>query len=482
MVNPRISYLPKGNSDLGKGAVELAAEAGLELDGWQAYSLEESLRVGADGRWASFEFGECVPRQNGKGGIIEARLLASLAILESGLSIYSAHNFDTSLEHFRRLEYLITETPRLAKQLKGGSRGLKHSHGEEGIEFSGDRRIRFRTRTKGGGRGFACDGVLVLDEAMVISEAMFGALFPIMSGKTLEQPGPQIWYAGSAVDQAIHEHGVVFSRVRERAIKGEATRLGYLEWSVEGDDPSQVPPNVLADKAAWAQANPALGIRIAADYIEHTEFGAMDPRTFAVERLGVGDWPRTDHTATVLDLIAWAKLEDAASKALDPVCFAFDVSPDRFSSVAAAGRRADGLWHVEVIASRRGTDWLPGYLAERTRRNRTTAVVCDSVGPAASVVPAVEAAGVQVETVSTGEYGQACGRFVDAIDEASFRYMPSVELAGAVRAAQTRPLGDAWAWTRRGSSSNISPLVSVTLALSAAMTTPATTPMIVLPA
>jgi hypothetical protein len=41
---------------------------------------------------------------------------------------------------------------------------------------------------------------------------------------------------------------------------------------------------------------------------------------------------------------------------------------------------------------------------------------------------------------------------------------------GAIHAARTRPLGDAWAWSRKNSSANISPLVSVTLALSAALT------------
>jgi hypothetical protein len=39
----------------------------------------------------------------------------------------------------------------------------------------------------------------------------------------------------------------------------------------------------------------------------------------------------------------------------------------------------------------------------------------------------------------------------------------------AIRIARTRPLGDAWAWSRKNSTGNISPLVSATLALSAAV-------------
>lgn len=311
-----------------------------------------------------------------------------------------------------------------------------------------------------------------MDEAMFIAEMMFGALFPVLSGKTLEKPGPQIFYAGSPVDQIIHEHGVVFSRVRDRALGDTANRLAYLEWSVdaEGANPGNVPRNLLEDKAAWAQANPALGIRISPSYIEETELGALDSRTFAVERLGIGDWPRVDHVTRVIDLQAWADCEDPASEALDPVCMVWDVSPDRYSSVSIAGRRPDGDFHVETIKSARGTGWVPKYLGERAKKHKPALVGCDERGPGASLISAVEDEGVKVTTFDATEYGRACGQFVDALEQRSLHYRPDMQLTDAVRAAQTRPLGDAWAWSRKHSSANISPLVSVTLALSAAMT------------
>jgi hypothetical protein len=467
VVKPRIARVLKGDDYLGLKTVELAHEAGLELDEWQSFCVVESMRTRPDGMWAATEVGVDVARQNGKGGVIEARLLGALAVVESSLSIYSAHLFDTSLEHFRRLEFLIQETPKLSKQLAGGSRGFKHSHGEEGIEFLGNRRVRFKTRTKGGGRGFACDGVLIFDEAMVISEAMHGAVLPTMSAKTTEVPGPQLYYFGTAVDQLIHEHGVVFARVRERGhgLKGEAARLVWLEWSVEGDDPSAVPVDVLSDRAAWAQANPALGIRIAPEYVAETEFESMDARTFAVERLGIGDWPRTDHVSTVIDLDKWNLLEDDDSVLLDPVCFAFDVSPDRTTSISAAGRNQRGEWHVEVVEARKGTGWVPQRLAELKAKHNPLEIVCDAYGPAGSLMPALEALDLEVRSLTATEHAQACGQFVDLVDEAGLRHLGG-ELTNAIRAAKTRPLGDAWAWSRRNSTSNISPLVSATLALS----------------
>jgi hypothetical protein len=46
--------------------------------------LERALGVREDGKWAAFEVGLDVSRQNGKGGILEARELAGLFCSASG--------------------------------------------------------------------------------------------------------------------------------------------------------------------------------------------------------------------------------------------------------------------------------------------------------------------------------------------------------------------------------------------------------------
>jgi phage terminase large subunit-like protein len=137
-------------------------------------------------------------------------------------------------------------------------RRVSRSHGEEGIELKNGQRIRFRTRTKGGGRGFSGDCV-ILDEAMILPEMAHGALLPTLSAR----PNPQVWYTGTAVDQEIHEHGVVFARVRERGLKRRSA-LAYFDWSLDYENPDMVPSRA-RDPAAWAQANPGLGIRVSAE-------------------------------------------------------------------------------------------------------------------------------------------------------------------------------------------------------------------------
>jgi phage terminase large subunit-like protein len=459
-----VRSVPVSAESLGLEAAELSASAGLELDEWQRETLVDAMGLDEKGRWAAFEVGVNVARQNGKGAVLEARELAGLFLLGERLIVHSAHEFATSQEHFRRVEGLIRETPELHRQVKS----YKHSHGEEGIELVTGQRIVFKTRTKGGSRGFSAD-LVVLDEAMVISAAAHGVMMPTLRASKAER-GTQVWYAGSAVDQDVHEHGVVWSRVRERGINGDDS-LVYLEWSADAEHPSLVTDEMAVDEDAWQQANPGLGVRISFEHMRR-EQRAMDARTFAVELLGVGDWPATDGLVdAVISAADWAAIEDSSRPApplRDPVCFAFDVSPERKTSIAAAGRRDDGLLQVEVFEHKQGTGWLPERLAELVERHDPAMVVCDGYGPVASVAQAVEDAGVKLQQVTAGEHGQACGQLLDQVAERRVRHLGSEELGKALRGAKVRPLGDAWAWSRKSSAVDISPLVASTLALWAA--------------
>jgi hypothetical protein len=439
--------------------------AGLYLDEWQQEVLIDSLGERSDGRWAAFEVGLVIPRQNGKDAVLEARELAGLFLLGERLLIHSAHQFDTSLEHFRRLLFLIEETPDFDRRV----RRVTRSHGEEGIELKGGQRIRFRTRTKGGGRGFSGD-LLVLNEAMILSQAAHGALLPTLSAR----PNPQVWYVGSPVDQHIHEDGLVLSRIRHRGIAAADPGLAYFEWSLPEEIPADVTEARARDPEAWLVANPGLGIRITEEHVD-LEHRSMDARTFAVERLGVGDWPNPDGSAAaVIDLEVWESLTDLGSQIVDTFCFAFDVSPDRSSaSVAAAGRRSDGVAHLEIVERRRGTGWVVARLAELNERWNPVGVVCDASGPAGSLLYELGQAGVAAVPLKPKEHAQACGLLYDKVAQRTVRHLGTPELAAALRGASRRPLGDAWAWSRKSSAVDISPLVAATLALWGSETIPA---------
>jgi phage terminase large subunit-like protein len=437
---PRIATWPKARSSAGAEAVELAASAGLILDDWQALVLDRALAERKDGKWASFEVGLIVPRQNGKGSILEARELAGLFLFGESLILHSAHEFKTAAEAFRRVLTLVESSDDLRKRVSK----VRTSHGEEGIELTTGQRLRFVARSTGSGRGFSGDCV-ILDEAYRLPQEALGALMPTLSAR----PNPQLWYASSAG----HVDSDVLRALRDRGSAAEE-HLCYLEWSA---DPGSQPD----DPEAWRQANPALGIRISEEHVAR-EQAAMPAAEFARERLGI--WSDPGLADTAIASSEWAKCVDQSSTVLDPVALGVDVSPDGATSIAIAGARSDGLLHVEVIDHKPGTAWAVERIQALVRRWSPSAVVLDAGAPAGALLPDLERVGVQVRKVAGREMAQAAVALAAHIDQQTVRHLQQPDLDTAVAAARRRMVGDLWAFGRRGSFADISPLCAAALA------------------
>jgi len=355
-----------------------------------------------------------------------------------------------------RLVTLIETTPEFKKRVSA----VRYSNGQEGVYLKSGAEIRFKTRTKDGGRGLTAPK-LILDEAMILPEETLGALLPTMSA----MPEFQRWYLGSAVDQLVHPHGVSFARIREAGL-AEHADTAYFEWSVDANTPDDVTAFPIDDPAVWSEANPAYGIRITTRAIE-AELRSLARRTFLVERLGVGDWPRTDGLSdVVIDPTVWDALTDEDSKIDGPVWFALDVSPDRKkATISAAGKRPDGKYHIEVVHSADGTGWVAEKAAQLEADHKPVGFICDSVGPAKSLIPELERVGVTVTLMNTSDHAEACAFLYDQVGQAGVHHRGTPELSSSVRGAVKRPLEDRWAWSRKNSSVDISPLVSCTFAL-----------------
>jgi hypothetical protein len=445
---PRHLSLPLSNGSAGQEAVELAASAGLHLDPWQAFVLENSLGERTDGRWAAREVGLIVSRQNGKGSILEARELAGLFLLGEQEIVHTAHQFKTSADHFLRIKSLITTTPDLMRQVK--PRGIRESHGEEGITLLTGARLRFVARSvNGSGRGFAQIDLLVIDEAMEAQRQALASLLPMQ----LASKNAQTWYTSSVEDKGDPtEH---LKRLRDRGRAGTSAGLAYFEWSAEeGSDPD--------DLDARAAANPGLGIRLAHEDLQSLR-DAMDDYSFQTEHLSI--WPDTA-VALTLSAPAWDLLEDDRSKAEKVGAFAVEVTLDRSNaSIAMAGKRSDGLMHVESIEKRRGTGWIVERCAELNKAHGPAAFVIDGGGPANSLISELKAARLTVIVAQTKEVGMACADLTDAIEQKTLRHGPQRDLRAAVNGAKKRPVGDgAFAFGRKASGIDISELQAVALA------------------
>lgn len=445
MLEPRIARVPSYVTSAGDEAIALAAASGLHMDDWQAYLLREALGERADGRWASPEVGILVARQNGKGAWFEARALAGLFLFNEPLIVYSAHQFKTAQETFRRIKGMVEGTPHLSRRVKHVRTG---SDGEL-IELKNGCRLRFIARSKNSGRGFSADTMLI-DEAQELSDLEMSALVPTMSAS----PNAQIVYAGTVPGPL--NNAEVFTQVRDRGRAGEDPRLAWFEWNVGEFVPD------LDDRDAWRAANPAYDTRINDEFVQ-LERGAMSDEAFARERLSI--WPSGVNAG--LYGPAWNECLSATSQIATHLTLGIAVSIDQtHACIGVAGHTADGLLHLEVIDYRRGLDWVAPRVKELRDKHGAVGVVMDSVGPAnkPALINALDAQGVRLTMPNTKEMAGACADVYDAVLAGKVRHLGQTDLDAAVLGATRRDMGDRWLYKRRYALFDVSPLEAVTLA------------------
>jgi hypothetical protein len=204
---------------------------------------------------------------------------------------------------------------------------------------------------------------------------------------------------------------------------------------------------------------------------------------FRRERLSIPDPDPGERPEPIIPMTAWLAAEDAKSSIDGPVVLSADINPSRtWGSLAVAGRRTDGLWHVEVVEHQAGTQWMVDRIVEIRGRHDVRVVTLDPSGPAGSLLGPLLEVGVEVQQVSARGHAQACGLLFDLATATGpdgsplpgVRHLGQPVLLDALQGADRRPLGDAWAWRRTDDGVDISPLVAATLALGAAVGLPDT--------
>jgi hypothetical protein len=440
------------------------------MDPWQADFLTDSLGEDAAGRWAAFESGLIVSRQNGKGSVLEARVLAGLQLFGEKMILWSAHETKTAFEAFRRVEALFTNIDDFRRRV----RSIHRSNGSEGIELLDGSRLRFVARTKGSGRGFSAD-LVILDEAYALTGDQMSALIPTLASRA----NPQIWYTTSP--PLTGDTGDQLYALRKRAKAGDPN-LCWYDWGLQDVDLTELEEmraedrdEILDSRENWAATNPAGGIRITADFIGR-ERATLDPLDFARERLGV--WPRRiEAGAGIIDAELWHDLARPDAPRPADLVFAADVNPSRtHAAIVAAGLDEDGHMMTQVIDYRPGTYWIVDRLAELKARWDPIAIALDVKSPIGSLVLDLEAAGMtdaedkerprrgDLAIPTSHEVAAAFGLWVDAVRQRRLRHLDEGPLNLALSGAQVRPLSGGSTWDHK-SPVDISPLRASTLAV-----------------
>lgn len=450
LVEPAFFTFPDFADTLGPEVADLAEMAGFAPDPEQRLVLDAMFGLSRSGSRTAFEVAVIGARQNIKTGLFKQAALGEAFIAEVPLLVWSAHEFPTAQEAFRDLSELIESTPDLDREVKHIHRG----NGDEAIELLNGCRIKFKARTKSGGRGLSGKRV-VLDEAFALQATHMGALLPMLSA----QDEPQVWY-GSSAGLADSE---VLRGIRDRGRAGSRAMV-YVEWCAPKDGCLRADCDhaigsegcALDDEARWLMANPQLGRRIKIETIRNERL-ALPPEEFARERLGWWDEPGSlEH---IFGAEKWARCAIPAQDEppTNGIALGVAVSIDRAWSTISAAVPLPGRELVGVVHRQRGTDGLIGKVAELQARHDCE-VAIDAKGPAADLIEPMKDAGIYLRLMSTSDVLDASASFFDKVQTRVIAHMSHPELEDAVRGAQRRPVSDRWAVGRRTSTSDVSPL------------------------
>lgn len=421
----------------------------VQLDPWQRDLLYQMLARDKDGLLVHKTCSVSVPRQNGKGVLIEARVLYGAIVLKEDI-ICTSHHMATTLSTFNRIcSYL--EDPKNA-ELAEKVKVIRKANGKEAIEFKNGAIIYFLARTKSSGRGKTAS-VLIYDEAQELGKEAHAALLPTVSSRK----DAQVILLGTP-DTGTSD-SEVFTKIRDTAHKKKTQALFHAEWSASLEDNPEAP-------ATWAKTNPALGRRLSIENVT-AEFDGFEERQFMIERLGV--W-FSNVGQTVVDMDKWSNLvaDNLNPKDLTDLVLGLDMNPARTTAtISVAAKKPDGTFHIEFRDSRAdGTGWVVPRLKEMVLKAPIRTIVIDAKSPAASLIDQISAIrGLKVKTTGVPEMIAACGQFYDAIEQGKLSHRSQPTLNQSVAVGRKRTLGDGWAWSRATTTSDITPLVSSTLAL-----------------
>ncbi|HET9770539.1 MAG TPA: terminase family protein, partial [Acidimicrobiia bacterium] len=382
-----------------------------------------------------------VPRQSGK------------TTLVLGWEIQRAHGWDTPQRivysaqsgNDARKKLIEDQVPILEPRRKRlGIRRILRGMGNEAIEFANGSRLVLLASTADSGHGKTID-LGVKDELFAdYDDRRDQALIPAMATRAAAQI---LTMSTMGTDESFPLNRAV-ERGRQAVAAGTNSGIAYFEWSADPDEDAD-------DPATWRRCMPALGWTQTEAVIVQARSSMSDGefrRAFLNQQTKAED--------RVIPGVSWAAVCDDNVAPSGQLVFSLDVNPERNAGaiVAAAGGVA------ELVDYRPSIGWMVGRAKALTDRHAARWVV-EAAGPAGSLIPDLENAGLTVHPVTPREMVEACGQFYDGVMDSKIRIRRHPKLDEAVAGAAKRTVGDAWAWTRKNATTDVCPLVALTLAL-----------------
>lgn len=468
-------------TSLGFSVVEFSRDVlGVEPLPWQRFLWIHALELRPSRRFRFRTVVLLVARQNGKTSGVEIKKLWKLFVLRVRLVIGTAQNLDIAEESWAKALEIIESIPELAAELTHVDRAGGKKTFTLSVPGEPKRRWKVTTPSRKGGRGLSGDDV-DLDE---LREHQTWDAWGAVTKTTMARPNAQVWAESNAGD----DKSVVLNDLQKqgRAAAGrppqEDDSFGYFEWSAPDDvkctcprpDGKHAAACRLRDRAAWAQANPALGYTMD----EQALLSALETDPEAVFRTEClcQRVPTLAAQWQVIGEEAWNALIDR--DAIRPTDMAFAVQVDYrrgHTAIAACGAREDGTLLVSLVEYRPGTQWVADRLLKLRDKYQPVAIAIQDKGPTGSLIDEMAKLDIlppedpdrrlrgELAVLWSDDVADSYGLFVDAITQERLNHLDEVPLNLALADAGTRTLSNALAWEYKGKT-DCSPLLAATFA------------------
>lgn len=471
-------------TSLGFSVIEFAEQTlGIELFPWQRWFYIHALELREDGGFRFRTIVLLIARQNGKSFVVQVLALWAMYVLGVRLVLGTAQSLDTSEETWEGAVEIAEGNEWLADLVEK----VVRVNGKKELRLAGGERYKVAAASRRGARGKTGD-LIIFDE---LREHLNWDAWGAVSKTTNARPNALRVCMSNAGDA----YSVVLRHLRYQAHMalgdpdGWCASVGDMDADEDGgqrDDTlgifewSARPGRSKWDREGWREANPSMGHGTISERVIASDAATDKEPVFRTEDLC--QWVETVRAEPFREGSWDAGTDPDSAIAPDsPLAFGIDVSGDRTSaSIAVAGKRPDGAWHIEVVARRTGIDWAVRWLRERAGRQRGLRFAFQKRGaPVSSIADDLLAIkGAEAVEVEGRDLAAWCGRLWDGVSaclgddpgdggsvSTPIRHRPQPALDAAAKTAATKPLGDAaWVFDRSKSPEDCAPLMACAMA------------------
>jgi hypothetical protein len=329
---------------------------------------------------------------------------------------------------------------------------FRRQSGHEAIMFDNGSRLGLLASSDKSAHGDTID-LAVLDESWAHQDhRLEQACRPAMATRS----NAQLYVVSTAGTE--QRSPFLFEKVqagRQAAEAGLTDAVAYLEWSAD-------PNNDPGEAETWREANPALGFTQTEETIR-ANYLSMPRHEF--ERSFLNRWTAAMGDS-VVDLGHWESLTEPEAPRPEWCVLGLDIAPQgKSGSIVAVGEDGD-LLRVALLEHGPGTDWIVPALQRIREEYGNPHLLVDGKACAALLPELERVSDFALTALGTEAIPRSCDFFLRMTRESRLRHRGERELVVAIDGAAERKLGDGWAWSRRNSGVDITPLVAATIGVS----------------